>query len=446
MTRGSSLAFLPGNTTTLWSDDDTSSVVVDDFVLSTDRRRVNREVVDRTGCCYTSTVSIPTDSRIVRRRALLHDLFDQLWLRADTEFRAPRRRGEVRSADLFCGCGGLSLGAREACRALGLEFRSVLAVDADEAAMSVYRSNFSPKVSVTGDARTLMGKPKARLTLREKELQSSCGKVDILLAAPPCQGHSNLNNHTRHQDDRNDLYQLVSRLTKVLQPTSIVIENVPQVIHDRGDNARKAFDELRRMGYVVDEGVVDAMDIGVPQSRKRHIVLASKNRQPSLDDAVDRYRTPDPRSLRWAIREIEDRTSESLLDARSELSEENMKRIRYLFEHKTYDLPNEMRPRCHHEDHSYKAMYGRLHYGEPTQTITAGFFSPGQGRYIHPSRRRTLTAREAARVQFFPDSFDFSAAPSRRDLARLIGNAVPSKLGYVLALEMLRHETVRQPG
>jgi DNA (cytosine-5)-methyltransferase 1 len=82
-------------------------------------------------------------------------------------------------------------------------------------------------------------------------------------------------------------------------------------------------------------------------------------------------------------------------------------------------------------------MYGRLRYDRPSQTITSGFTSPGQGRFIHPSQQRTLTPHEAARLQFFPDFFDFSASKKRGDLAKMIGNAVPMKLSYMLCLELL---------
>jgi DNA (cytosine-5)-methyltransferase 1 len=82
-------------------------------------------------------------------------------------------------------------------------------------------------------------------------------------------------------------------------------------------------------------------------------------------------------------------------------------------------------------------MYGRLKYDEPAQTITSGFGSPGQGRFIHPTRCRTLTPHEASRLQFFPDSFDFSSVKLRTALANMIGNAVPMLLSLVLAMAIL---------
>jgi DNA (cytosine-5)-methyltransferase 1 len=89
-------------------------------------------------------------------------------------------------------------------------------------------------------------------------------------------------------------------------------------------------------------------------------------------------------------------------------------------------------------DHSYKSVYGRLPWDRPAQTITTGFGSMGQGRFVHPKRRRTLTPHEAARLQFIPDHFRLDEVESKTALAEMIGNAVPPKLTYVFALELLR--------
>src|SRR5262249_41674785 len=144
-----------------------------------------------------------------------------------------------------------------------------------------------------------------------------------------------------------------------------------------------------------------------------------------------------PRSVRWAISDLSSRRHDGVLDAPSVQSAENEARLRWLLENDEYDLPNYLRPRCHQSDHSYKSMYGRLRWDEPAQTITSGFGSPGQGRYGHPSRARTITPREAARLQFLPDFFCLDGPkgkPKRTQLGVMIGNAVPPKLSYVVGL------------
>ena len=118
-------------------------------------------------------------------------------------------------------------------------------------------------------------------------------------------------------------------------------------------------------------------------------------------------------------------------------------RMQWLLANDEHDLPNHLRPRCHQDGHTYKSMYGRLRWEEPAQTITSGFSSIGQGRYMHPERLRALTAHEAARIQGFPDYFDFSAAVTRRALTTMIGNAVPPELGRHI-FEALLSSTTRQ--
>ena len=107
----------------------------------------------------------------------------------------------------------------------------------------------------------------------------------------------------------------------------------------------------------------------------------------------------------------------------------------YLFEKNIYDLPDAERPDCHKNGTSYLSVYGRMRPDRPAQTITTGIGSPGQGRFIHPTRRRLITPHEAARIQGFPDWFLFSLEgrePSRKDLAKWIGDAVPPFLGFVV--------------
>src|SRR5207248_3050927 len=143
----------------------------------------------------------------------------------------------------------------------------------------------------------------------------------------------------------------------------------------------------------------------------------------------------------WAIRDIARGMSAAVMDQSAEAIDITRKRINYLFDHKLYELPNSQRPACHKEkDHTYKSVYGRMRWTSPAPTITCGFVTMGCGRFVHPSRRRTITPHEAARIQYIPDFFDFSPAvqKSRGSALELIGNAVPPKLSYVFALELLR--------
>jgi len=115
--------------------------------------------------------------------------------------------------------------------------------------------------------------------------------------------------------------------------------------------------------------------------------------------------------LSWAIGDLLDRDSGGIMDTSPNLTPVNLDRINYLFDKDIHDLPDEQRPDCHKNGTTYTAVYGRMHWDRAAQTITTGFGTPGQGRYIHPTRRRLITPHEAARIQGFPDWFDFGPPP-----------------------------------
>lgn len=368
----------------------------------------------------------------------LHNDFDQLYLRLKRRPRSSQKAIEVRTVDLFSGCGGLSLGAWEACRALVLRFNPVLAVDDDGAVLGVYKRNFKGVKAKRADLEEIIdGEVGSKETTQETKVLKQIGTIDLLLSGPPCQGHSSLNNSTRRRDDRNALYERVVRFAEISNPTHILIENVPQIRLDKGEVLQRSVKGLKKLGYAVSHDIVDVSTIGAPQRRKRHILVASRKKSLKVSEVVAKSRTKDVRDLSWAIGDLEDAKLASTLNTPTRLSEENEGRVKHMFDNGLYDLPNKHRPKCHQKDHSYVSMYGRLRFNEPAPTITTGFTSPGQGRYVHPTKQRTITPHEAARIQLFPDFFDFASASTRDSLKKMIGNAVPMKLAYVFALELL---------
>lgn len=346
--------------------------------------------------------------------------------------------GEVlRAVDAYGGCGGLGLGLWEACRALGISLEVAGVFDLDRSALDVYTHNLPVRLAYRQDvAKLVNGRGTGALTKSERALKKEIGRVDFLLAGPPCQGFTALNNHTRGNDPRNTLYRRAARMAFVLKPRFVLIENVASVTSDVDEAARRTIADLRRLGYSVSEGVVALADLGVPQLRRRHVVVAARDRKPDVAAITNAFKR-DRRDLRWAIGDLTRRHGAQELDRASAPSKDNKRRMRWLRENDEHDLPNERRPDCHQGDHSYKSMYGRLWWDRPAQTITSGYGSMGQGRYVHPDGRRTLTAHEAARIQFFADWWDWRKY-GRTRWATLIGNAVPPKLGYVIALWLLR--------
>ena len=344
---------------------------------------------------------------------------------------------KLRIADLFSGCGGLSLGIQKAAHDLGYFLDVRLAVDSDQIALDVYSTVFPTATTICKPIEQILdGEIGSPSTVAEAELAHQVGQLDILLGGPPCQGHSNLNNHSRRDDPRNGLYLRMARAAEILCPSVIISENVPTVTFDVRNVVHQTVERLKEIDYTIGEGVVDLSNLGVPQKRHRHVIIAVRDCNVDPQELIKKLESPVcehvPRSIRWAIEDLEDVARSNLFDSPSQPYPANQSRIDWLFENDEINLPNELRPLCHRSDHSYTAMYGRMVWDLPAQTVTTGFNCMGQGRYVHPSRRRVITPHEAARLQMLPDFVDFSSVTARKHLAKLIGNSVPPPLSFAI--------------
>lgn len=364
--------------------------------------------------------------------------YDASWLRSDFLPNLDEGRGNVRVVDLFSGCGGMTAGAAEAARALGLYLDPVLAVDHDDVALGVYENNFPEVETRAARVQDLFGLGQhRRFNADQRRLKREVGDIDILLGGPPCQGHSNLNNSTRRKDPKNALFFTMARAAALLRPRHVIVENVRDIVHDREDVFRVTRDFLRdELGYSVDTKLIRAERLGVPQHRHRMFLVASRKMDVAITRMVGPFLTVPP-TFYWACGDLNGSSGRAGFDRASQPHEQTMRRIDWLHDNEAWELPKEHRPPCHRDGHTYPGVYGRMWEDEPAPTITTGFPYMGQGRFVHPTERRTITPHEAARLQFFPDRFEFGEQ-SRAAYKRLIGNAVPPKLTYVLALQLLR--------
>jgi DNA (cytosine-5)-methyltransferase 1 len=340
----------------------------------------------------------------------------------------------------------------QACRELGIEMRSVGAVDQDAEAVTVYRRHNATRTVSTASVSTLvdyrvrgMGADcrfQYEPEMVEPAFEALAGHVDVVLAGPPCQGHSNLNNKTRRTDKRNELYLTAPAIGIALGAPVIIIENVQAAIHDRKQVVQSTLALLENAGYHITHGLLKAAELGWPQRRDRFFIIARRDRAPvPIEQMTAAFRRPEPRDIWWAIGELEDAPQDEFMNLRPKFSDENLRRIDWLFDNDEHDLDLAQRPDCHKEGTTYNAVYGRLHKERPAPTITTGYLTPGRGRYIHPTRRRVLTPREAARLQGFPDTYDFRLGggeiPPKVKLGKWIGDAVPMPLGYIAGLAAL---------
>lgn len=372
----------------------------------------------------------------------------QSFLRGSKVAIAIPQERSLRVVDAFCGSGGLSLGVRLAAAALGHSVEFLAAIDTDPLALGVYAANLSPRVTMPASAPTLVdfhvfgqgeevefGYPPELL----KPALSKLRPIDLFIAGPPCEGYSNLNNHTRREDPRNHLYLTAIALGVALEARALLIENVPESQKDRRRVVQQSAALLRAAGYDVETETFKAEQLGVPQRRARFFLLGVKRPNPItavLRQVCTALRAP-AMPVSWAIGDLLDIDGDTLMDASPMVGAANLDRIDYLFDNDLYDLPDSERPLCHQNGHTYPSVYGRMHWDQPAHTITTGFGSPGQGRYVHAVKRRVITPHEAARIQTFPDSFSFMPADvrvSRKYLNKWIGDAVPPMLAYAAAL------------
>lgn len=382
------------------------------------------------------------------------------------------RRRILRLADLFCGAGGLTMGVTQLARDLSLHVVVGLAVDSDLDAIATFAANHDVRLRqatsvasmidfrVAGQGRRASFSYQPELV--NEEVEWACADLDLLVAGPPCQGHSSLNNRSRWQDPRNTLMLSVAAFAAATRVPAVVIENVPGAVLDHADVVLTVRTLLRSQGYHVTAQVLAADEMGWPQTRRRYFMVArleeapipldqvrqaladpdSSNGNRSVSRVLDHLRQhPRTPSIHSPSRWERDRGEDDALSTPTAHSRENQARIDWLFENDAYDLPDSERPLCHQDGTTYGAVYGRMRPDAPAPTITTGFTSPGRGRFIHPTERRTITPREAALIQGFPGNYRFvteaGGVPTRTQLAKWIGDAVPMPLGYAAALAAL---------
>jgi DNA (cytosine-5)-methyltransferase 1 len=388
----------------------------------------------------------------------------------------------IRVLDTFAGAGGFSLGFHMA----GAEI--VGAIETDAWACETFQANHPDALVVKSDITKL----------KDEEISKLFGKlsVDVILGGPPCQGFSIANKKNGDpKDPRNSLFEEFIRLGKILKPRIMIMENVPNLIKAKTHDGELVIDiikqELENLGYEVEHRIVEATNFGVPQIRKRLVVIASKVKLKKFfpdathyvggsNDLFEQKLLPCP-TLWDAISDlpqIEAREgaeeSEYSSPPLNEFQKQMRKGSKVLYNHKamnhskrlverfasmswgdsTTDVPDHLRPlKRNSVEFSEKAFdqnNRRMYPEKPCHTIPASFYA----NFVHPYKDRNFTAREGARIQTFPDWFVFKGKPtviSHKLLQRegrleekhlcqynQIGNAVPPLMAKALAKNILK--------
>ena len=330
---------------------------------------------------------------------------------------------QLTAIDLFCGCGGLTLGLKEA------GFRVLGAVELDPQIVQTYSSNH-PEVTVWNqDIRTLDPK---EVMMR---LHIDKGELSLLAGCPPCQGFSSMRTRNGKRsifDERNFLIRDFLRFIKEFSPRAIMVENVPALAKD------KLFDEflheIRKLDYRGEFRVLDAAFYGVPQRRKRLILMAGHGFK--IPYAAPNLQVITVRSAIGGL--LSAGKSGDILHDTLPVHSDHVMELIHNVPHdggSRKDLPERFRLACHVRSNGFSDVYGRMAWDKVAPTITSGCCNPSKGRFLHPEEDRAITMREAALLQGFPLEYTFKGK-NRGAITLMIGNALPPPFIKAHALEI----------
>ncbi len=343
---------------------------------------------------------------------------------------------KISAVDLFCGIGGLSYGLEK----VGINVTA--GIDIDESCRYIFETNCKTKF-INKDIQEISG----------NELNSLYGKNDtkVLVGCAPCQPFSS---YTYKKDkDKDDRWQLLyefARLVRETEPIVVSMENVPTLLKFKEAPVFFDFvDTLKRLGYFVWYNVIYSPDYGIPQKRKRLVLLASK-----LGEIEILPPTHTPKNyvtVKDAIGHLEKinsggHSNNDFIHRSAELSDKNMERIKQSVPGGSWkrDWDDKLKLACHisEKGKTYGSVYGRMKWDEPSPTMTTFCTGIGNGRFGHPEQDRAISLREAAILQSFPENYKFADNIEElkfRKTSKHIGNAVPPKLGEIIGKSIIKH-------
>ena len=345
---------------------------------------------------------------------------------------------EFRILDLFCGAGGMSYGMHK-----NNHFITKVALDINEKVAQTFKNNISGAELIIGDIQNKI--------VKEKIINLSIkNNINMIIGGPPCQGFSLKGKKLGLDDPRNFLFMEYLQLVEELKPEVFVIENVKSLMStSNGWFKNQIIDKIENLGYKVSVGILKASDYGVPQNRERAIFLCNKEKKidlptPTVEKSI---------TVREAIEDLAYLNSNEggfeekyITEAKSKYQKSMRKYSNKLYNHKASNhskialhklslIPpekgKEYLPEHLLGKQKFKSTWGRLIWDKPSGTIDTRFDAASNGKNNHPFLNRTITPREAARIQSFDDSFVFYG--NRVDIRTQIGNAVPPLMVKAIA-------------
>lgn len=344
--------------------------------------------------------------------------------------------------DLFSGAGGLTLGLRNA------GFRVAAGVEIDPVACATYERNHPKSRAIIADISQVSAADLLKI--------APARKIHVVVGCAPCQGFSSLTRKHKREDPRNQLVLEMARIIEEVRPDAVMMENVPGL----ATRGKALFDEflsrLRCAGYYVDHRIIQMADYGVPQNRRRLVLLGGNGfmipfpapthaRSPEPDSgleswvsvraALPRGKAPRTLSQSWSSGGPQAHNWHVVRDLRPQTKI----RLKAAMPGETWlHLAEDVRPVCHRGDYvGFTNVYGRMAWDRISGTITSGCTTPCKGRFGHPDRRRTtISVREAATIQTFPESYCFDTDQIEA-VCEMIGNAVPPLFAHRVAGQIM---------
>jgi len=337
----------------------------------------------------------------------------------------------LKAIDFFCGAGGLTRGLLDA----GIQV--VSGFDIDQEAKETYERNNRPSVFHAMDVCDLDLKQLRVLTKMRSFTET------IFVGCAPCQPFSQQRKSGPAKHSATLLLEF-GRIVESARPRAVLIENVPGMARVPGYSAFRRFTRLlETTGYKLSYDVLDAKHFGVPQTRRRLVLIAVKDLQPSLPEAVYGTERRQLRTVRDAIEHFPvldagDACETMFNHITASITELNLERLRHTPHDggDRRDWPKRLHLECHKGDYKgHTDVYGRMAWDQPAPTLTGRCHSISNGRYGHPVQDRAISLREAAALQSFPDRYEFVG--SNKHVALQIGNAVPVRFAEHLGRHLL---------
>lgn len=346
---------------------------------------------------------------------------------------------KFRILDLFCGAGGLSCGMDQVDG-----FTTEVALDFEPKAIETFKHNFPNTICVCGDITDANIK---NMIVKEAKKH----RVNMIVGGPPCQGFSLKGKNLGLDDPRNFLFLEYVDLVSRIKPDIFLIENVKNLLSsESGYFIRQIHQKFEAIGYTLNHGVVRASEFGVPQNRERAIIIGTLNKKGII---IPSGTTKNIRTVRDAISDLAylnsgegKEVSNYINKPQSEYQKMMRKDSKQIYNHiatnhskialkKLIMIPPEgdktSMPEKFYGNQIFATTWSRLIWDKPSPTIDTRFDTPSNGRNSHPFLNRSITPREAARIQSFPDKFRFYG--NKTAICKQIGNAVPPLLAYELA-------------